>query len=61
LWVDETYHRVAYVDAMAGTCVYADETEYDLLDPRGGCGVMLAYAAITAVIGWLTTFRKDLT
>jgi len=48
-------------EAMAGTSFYAVAGASDLLAPWGGFGVLLAYAAITAVIGWLTTFRKDLT
>ena len=49
-------------EAIVGTSFYASAGMGSaLLPPWGGVAVLLAYAAITGIVGWLTTFRKDRT
>lgn len=47
-------------EALVGTSFYAESGMADLLPPWGGFLVLLGYAALAAVIGWRTTFRKDI-
>ncbi|MFV0285515.1 MAG: ABC transporter permease [Demequina sp.] len=47
-------------DAMVGASFYSSTGSAGLLSPWAGFGVLLAYGAIAAVVGWLVTFRRDL-
>lgn len=47
-------------EAMVGTSFYAESGMSGLLPPWGGFLVLLGYAVVAAGIGWLTTFRKDI-
>lgn len=47
-------------EALVGTSFYAESGMSDLLPPWGGFLVLLGYAVLAAAIGWLTTFRKDI-
>lgn len=47
-------------EALVGTSFYAESGMSDLLAPWGGFLVLLGYAVVAAAIGWLTTFRKDI-
>ncbi|MFN3865735.1 MAG: ABC transporter permease [Demequina sp.] len=47
-------------EAIAGASFYSTAGVSDLLSPWAGLLVLLGYAAVAAVIGWLTTFRKDI-
>lgn len=49
-------------EAIVGASFYASAgMDSALLPPWGGVAMLLAYAAITGIVGWLTTFRKDRT
>ncbi|MFW7413632.1 ABC transporter permease [Demequina sp. SO4-18] len=48
-------------EALVGTSFYSATGASELLAPWAGLLVLLGYAVIAAVIGWLTTFRKDIT
>lgn len=48
-------------EAMAGTSFYAVAGASELLSPWAGFAVLLGYGIVAAIIGWLTTFRKDIT
>lgn len=47
-------------EAIAGASFYSTAGMGDLLPAWAGFLVLLGYAVIAAVIGWLTTFRKDI-
>lgn len=47
-------------EALVGSSFYAAAGASDLLPPWAGLLVLLGYALIAAIIGWLTTFRKDI-
>ncbi|MDN4481046.1 ABC transporter permease [Demequina muriae] len=47
-------------EAIAGASFYSTAGVGDLLAPWAGLLVLLGYAVIAAVIGWLITFRKDI-
>ncbi|WP_084105834.1 ABC transporter permease [Demequina sp. NBRC 110056] len=47
-------------DAMAGGSFYTTTGGGDLLAPWAGLLVLLGYAAVAAAIGWLVTFRRDI-
>ncbi|GIG55424.1 ABC transporter permease [Demequina activiva] len=47
-------------EAMAGASFYTSVGAGDLLSPWAGFAVLLGYAAIAGVIGWLVTFRRDI-
>ncbi|MFV0634133.1 ABC transporter permease [Demequina sp.] len=47
-------------EAIAGASFYSAAGSADLLPAWGGLLVLLAYAAIAALIGWLVTFRRDI-
>lgn len=47
-------------EALVGTSFYAESGMADLLPPWGGFLVLLGYAVVAAGIGWLTTFRRDI-
>lgn len=47
-------------EALVGTSFFSGSGGTDLLPPWAGLLVLLGYAAIAAAIGWLTTFRKDI-
>lgn len=48
-------------DAMVGASFYSTTGAGDLLAPWAGFAVLVTYGAAAALIGWLTTFRRDLT
>lgn len=49
-------------EAIVGSSFYAiSGMGSQLLSPWAGFAVLLGYAVIAGVVGWLTTFRKDLT
>lgn len=48
-------------EAIVGSSLYSLAGAGDILAPWAGFAVLLAYGVMAAVIGWLTTFRKDLT
>ncbi|WP_084077103.1 hypothetical protein [Demequina sp. NBRC 110057] len=47
-------------DAMVGASFYSSTGSADLLAPWAGFAVLVAYGAIAALVGWLVTFRRDL-
>ena len=47
-------------EAMAGASFYSASGSGDLLAPWAGFAVLLAYAVVAALIGWLITFRRDI-
>ncbi len=47
-------------EALVGTSFYAVSGGVSLLPAWGGALVLLGYALLAAAIGWLTTFRKDI-
>lgn len=47
-------------EALVGSSFYTESGMSDLLPPWGGFLVLLGYAVVAATIGWLTTFRKDI-
>ena len=47
-------------EAMAGASFYSATGAADLLSPWAGFAVLLGYAAVAGVIGWLITFRRDI-
>ena len=47
-------------EALVGTSFYAESGLANLLPPWGGFLVLIGYAVVAAGIGWLTTFRKDI-
>lgn len=47
-------------EALVGTSFYAEAGMAGLLPPWGGFLVLMGYAVVAAGIGWLTTFRKDI-
>ncbi|WP_062132051.1 ABC transporter permease [Demequina aestuarii] len=47
-------------EAIAGASFYSTAGVGDLLAPWAGLLVLLGYALIAAIIGWLITFRKDI-
>ena len=48
-------------EAMVGSSFYAAAGAGQILAPWAGFAVLLGYGIVAAVIGWLTTFRRDLT
>lgn len=48
-------------EALVGNSFYAASGLSDLLAPWAGLVVLLGYGVVAAVIGWLTTLRRDLT
>ncbi|MFW2513151.1 ABC transporter permease [Demequina sp. SO4-13] len=48
-------------EALVGSSFYSAAGGSDLLPPWAGLLVLLGYALVAAVIGWLTTFRRDIT
>lgn len=48
-------------DAMVGASFYSSTGAGDLLAPWAGFAVLLGYGGLAAIVGWLTTFRRDLT
>lgn len=48
-------------EAMVGASFYSAAVAGELLHPWAGFAVLLGYGVVAAVIGWLTTFRKDIT
>lgn len=47
-------------EALVGTSFYVQSGAGELLPAWGGFLVLLGYAVVAATIGWLTTFRKDI-
>ena len=47
-------------EAMVGASFYSASGAGDLLAPWAGFAVLLGYAAIAAIGGWLVTFRRDI-
>lgn len=48
-------------EAIVGSSFYSASGLTDLLAPWAGFLVLLGYGILAAVIGWLVTFRKDIT
>jgi hypothetical protein len=48
-------------EAMVGSNFYSISGAGQMLSPWAGFAVLLGYGVLAAVIGWRTTFRKDLT
>lgn len=47
-------------EAMAGASFYSAAGSSALLSPWAGFAVLLGYAALSGLIGWLVTFRRDI-
>ena len=47
-------------EAMTGASFYSTLGAGDLLAPWAGFAVLLGYAVVAGAIGWLTTFRRDI-
>lgn len=48
-------------EAIVGSSFYSASGLASLLPSGAGLAVLLAYGGVAALIGWLTTFRRDLT
>lgn len=47
-------------DALVGSSIYSAAGDTELLPPWAGLLMLLSYATIAAIVGWLITLRRDI-